>query len=241
MLRNIERFVARRAARIVVPSNYLKTVVAQWSIAKEKITVIPNSFEMPERIVTYEEARKLLGLNGSVIVSAGRFVPWKGFIVLIDAVAELAGKGRQLSSIIIGSGPMEKELQERISVLGVESYIRIVGQIAHEEMLAYLAAADVFVLHTGYEGFSHALLEAMAMGALVLTTAVGGNTELITNGENGFLMEYNNKGELVSAIASVLDMPVQERRRLALQAHVTAQQFTVARMVHKTAEFLKDC
>jgi len=238
LLRVIERFTARRAANIIVPSEYLKTVVARWGIAEDKITVIANSFEIPDYIISYRKAREMLGLKGHVVISAGRLVPWKGFDILISAVSTLIKKNIPLSLIIIGSGPLEKELRDAIIALDVGAYITCIGRVEHDEMLSFLAAADAFVLNTGYEGFSHALLEAMAMGTLVITTSVGGNPELITNKENGFLVEYNNQDQLAEAIKLVLDMDTEERERIVAHAQKTAEQFSATRMLSETARSL---
>ena len=237
-LRSIQRFTAHRAARIVVPSYYLKKVISMWGIPEEKIMVIPNSCEMPAALPSRVEARSAFKLHDFVIVSAGRLVPWKGFDVLIDAVGELVGRQMPLSLVIIGSGPMERELRCKIEEQGLGSRITLAGSVTHDTMLSYLAAADAFVLNTGYEGFSHALLEAMTMGTPVITTSVGGNPELITDNENGRLVEYNNRDQLRDAIASLVEMSSKERKRLATNARHTAQQFTTERMLRDTAQFL---
>ena len=236
ILRAIERFTARQAERIIVPSAYLKAVVMQWGIPKEKIIVIANSFETPSLMISREKARAMLGLHGRVLVSAGRLVAWKGFGVLLSVVADLIKKHTLLSLVIIGSGPLEKELRDAIIALDLQSYAQLIGQVSHDEMLTYLAAADAFVLNTGYEGFSHALLEAMAMGTPVITTSVGGNTELITHGKNGFLVEYNNQSQLADAIQLMFGMSLHRREGMITHACQTARQFTTARMLQETAE-----
>lgn len=237
LLRVIQRFTARRAAVIIVPSQYLKTVVARWGIAEKKINVIANSFEIPCHIISRRDARVMLGLTGRVVISAGRLVPWKGFGTLICAVNKLVKENMPLSLIIIGSGPLEKELRDAIMRSNAGTFIHCIGRVEHDEMLMFLAAADAFVLNTGYEGFSHSLLEAMAMGAPVITTAVGGNPELIVNKKNGFLVEYDNEDQLMEAMGFVLTMPAQERERIAIHARKTAEQFSTTRMLRETAEF----
>ena len=66
-----------------------------------------------------------------------------------------------------------------------------------------MAAADVFVLNSGYEGFSHQILEAMTAGVPVIATAVGGNKEVIKQGENGFMVKYQDEFNLIEAIKSL--------------------------------------
>ena len=78
--------------------------------------------------------------------------------------------------------------------------VRLLGRLAKSELTYWLAAADAFVLNSGYEGFSHQLLEAMQMGIPVISTRIGGNTELIEEGVSGLLVPYNDKAALSEAI-----------------------------------------
>lgn len=238
LLRRIQYYTAQRAGIIIVPSVYLKKVVKAWGISDKKIMVVSNSFEIPKKNIAFDTARHHLGLHGYVIVSAGRMVAWKGFAALIHAAAKLVSMGIPVSLIIIGSGPLEQELTYMIATLGVGSYVRMIGRVGHDEMLMYLVAADVFVLNTGYEGFSHALLEAMAMKTLILTTQVGGNPELIKDGVNGFLVEYNNKRQLVDSLIAIHAMSVEECNRMKECAYETARRFNTQRMLGETAQLL---
>ena len=133
---------------------------------------------------------------------------------------------------------MEQSLREKVKALGIESQIGLAGNVRHEELMAYLARADAFVLNTGYEGFSHAILEAMAMGTVVITTSVGGNSELIVDGENGFLVEFNNQAQIIERIDYVLRMSDEEREQIIIRAKETARQFTKDRMLKRTVELV---
>ena len=92
-------------------------------------------------------------------------------------------------------------------------------------MLEYFKAGDIFVLNTGYEGFSHFLLEAMAMEIPIITTKVGGNAELIENGKEGILVEYNNKEELNKKIIELVKDETLTNR-LVEQAKIKVAEFS---------------
>lgn len=243
LFRKIERFTTKMALRIVVPSHYLKTVVKRWGISEKKMSVVYNSFEIPAAITSEVETKKNYKDKKFVIISAGRLVPWKGFTTLIDAVAELGAEGAhgtdvRVSLVIIGSGPLEQQLRDHIHARGCEALVELIGNVDHAEMMKRLGAAHVFVLNTGYEGFSHAILEAMAVGTPVITTYAGGNPELITDHESGLLIEYNNKKQLVEAITSVMQMADIERKEMIRSAKEASRQFTKERMLKETAQFL---
>ena len=113
------------------------------------------------------------------------------------------------------------------------------GNLQHEKVLEYLAAADVFALNTSYEGLSHQILEAMAVGCPVVTTDVGGNPELIKDGESGFLVKFNDKNALKSTILKILnDMALAQK--LAENAQKKAGEFSKERMINETINLIKN-
>lgn len=238
LLRVIEHFVARRADIIITPSFYLKRVVAQWGVQDPKIKVIYNSFDIPEENVTRADARKKLGLEGTILISAGRMVPWKGFEMLIRLMPEIVFKTPDAKLIIIGSGPEKKNLELLAARHPLGAAIRFVGQLSHEELLTYLAAGDLFLLNTAYEGFSHLILEAMASGIPIITTTVGGNPELIKNGESGILLAYNDGEGFKNAIRELARS--HDRARLyAGAAKNRLERFTKEKMIEATISVLQ--
>ncbi len=144
-----------------------------------------------------------------LIVSAGRDVPWKGFATLREVVSEIP-----------------------------DTQLFIANSLPHDELITKIKQADVFVLNTGYEGFSHLLLEVMAAGTPIITTRVGGNLEIVEDGVNGVLVEYNNKQQLKSAIADLLSNP-DKARALAQNAKQTVQKFTTERMINELVQELE--
>jgi len=203
--RKVQRFVAQHADTIVVPSEYLKGIVKQWGVLNEKMKVIYNAFEPIIFNETKEHIRKKLGISGVILLSAGRLVPWKGFSVLIDVVAELKKEIPDIKLYIAGDGPEEKDLRFKIKDLRIENTVILLGRLAHGKLAEYIRAADIFVLNTGYEGFSHLLLEVMAIGTPVITTNVGGNHELIENQKSGLFVAYNDKTGIKNAMRSYLE------------------------------------
>lgn len=240
LLRAFERMVAKCADRIIVPSAYLKNVVALWGANPKMITIIPNAFNAPRNLPSRPEARDQLDLTGSIVVSAGRLVAWKGFAVLIQCMADLVARRPGLMLFIAGAGPQEGELQDLVRAHKLEGHIKFLGAISRSELVMYLRAADVFVLNTGYEGFSHTILEAMACGAPVVTTASGGNVELIRHGKNGFLAPYNDREKFTAAISEVLDMPSKMRAAISEEAEHTALQFSEERMIQGAVEIIRE-
>jgi glycosyltransferase involved in cell wall biosynthesis len=232
-LRKIQKFVAQNAKIIIVPSEYLKKIIIKWGIDSEKIKVIYNAFEKPELKISKEETRNKFNLSGTIIISAGRLVPWKGFSALIEIMPEILERIPEAKLIIIGDGPEFKNIKYQISNLKINKNIFLTGQISHDDVLLYFRAGDIFVLNTAYEGFSHFLLEAMAMGLPVITTKVGGNQEIIENGKNGSLVDYNNKDELKRAVIDLYNN-WDLRTRMAQNAKNKVMEFTKEKMINET-------
>lgn len=228
--KRIQTYVAQNAYRVVVPSKYMKKIVGAWGIDSEKIDVVYTSFEPDIVHGNRRTLRGLLRFRGKMIISIGRLVPWKGFTALIEIMPELIKRYADMRLFIVGSGPDMEVLEQRAKELNVEKYVSLGGKLDHDVMLRYIQAADIFVLNTGYEGFSHLLLEVMSVGTPIVTTNVGGNPELITHDKNGLFVGYNNKKQLMKAICQLLDSQGL-RKKLSDNAYSSLDHFTHEKMV----------
>lgn len=233
ILKRIQHLVARRAGRVIVPSEYLAGVVSNWGIDRKKITIVYNAHEHQEIKGSRDELRKELHLDGKVVLTVGRLVPWKGFKALIEIFPGVLKEAPDATLYIVGSGPDEDSLKKLISERNLESKVILLGQLPREVLLRYLKAADLFVLNTFYEGFSHQILEAMNVGTPIITTNVGGNPELITNGEEGVLVAYNNKKALTEKISGVMTGRITTASMVE-HAHKRSLEFTTERMIKET-------
>lgn len=234
----VQKKVVRSADKIITPSNYLKKIVQSWGAEAGKIKVIYNAVDfLPEAEISQEPAREKLGLQGKIILSVGRLVSWKGFDTLIKLMPELTKQDKDLKLVIGGDGPEAERLNKLVKKLKLESQVFLAGQIDRRDLPLYFKAADLFVLNTGYEGLSHVILEAMEARLPVITTNLGGNPELIRNGENGILVEYNNQKELAKAILGLLANP-ELREKYIQNSLKELQKFKVEIMINKIIQHL---
>jgi glycosyltransferase involved in cell wall biosynthesis len=237
-LRMIQTIVASHADRLIVPSQYLKGILAQWGVHVERISVVYNAFPGIGDLPDKEECRHRLRLSGTIILSAGRLVPWKGFDVLMAVFANVLPKFPDAELYIAGSGPWRLPLMNQITELGLEGKVVMLGNVEHHTLLEYVRAADCFVLNTGYEGLSHQLLEVLAVGTPIVTTRVGGNPELIEDSVTGRLVDYNDENALDHALDEVLVQP-DRANHFAVEGKKFVAQFTVLRMVEDTLMIFK--
>lgn len=200
LLRLTRDFLYRRADRVIVPSEFLKGIVAGWiSNREQSIEVIYNSIEPPQFKASEEDAEVDL-------VSVARLVSWKGIGMLIEVAKD---KGWTLN--VVGEGPLRQEL-ERAAGDCLGRSIRFLGHVPQEKIFEELARGRVFILNSSYEGLPHIVLEAMATPVPVVATSVGGTPETIQDGVDGFLVAYGDERQLVERIYTLLNSSDLRRR-----------------------------
>lgn len=237
-LKKIQTFVANGAEKIVVPSNYLKGIVGNWGVDTAKIFVIYNAFNAPHITAGREELRKALHFTGPTIVSAGRLVPWKGFPTLIDAFSKIKSMHHDAELFIIDDGPDKAFLESKVAELALESSVKFLGRMPQQELYKYIKAADVFALVSSYEGFSHLIIETLSIGTPIVTTPVGGNVEVIHDGENGLLVPFGDSEKTAGAIGRMLsDQSLRER--LSVNGKASVMKFTEDEMLNNLTAVLR--
>lgn len=205
LLQRLQSYVARRAHTVVAPSEYLAGIITTWGVPVSRIKVIYSQPEFAGSMLSRSDARKKLNIreDEELVVSAGRLVPWKGFEGVVDAVSRIRAD-RPVRLVIAGDGPARGELEAHVQFNRAEGFVTLLGQIPQQELTTWLAAADMTVLNTKYEGLSHLLLEAFVTRTPVITTPVGGNTELIEDEKTGLLVPYNDVDALAASITRLL-------------------------------------
>lgn len=234
----VQTWVVNHAGQVIVPSRYLKGVVVKWGVHEDRIKVIYSALYPLEVKGTRAELRKEFEYPYPTIVSAGRLVPWKGFGVLIDVVAKLRHYFPQIALVIVGDGEEKVSLEEKVARLKLSPHVWFTGSVTKEALGATIKAADLFVLNTAYEGLSHQLIEVMEIGTPIVTTRAGGNPELITDGVNGYLVEFNDTEALTKNIMHLLNHP-ESHERLTQSARVHVKRFSQAVVVKEIVLLLK--
>lgn len=237
LLHKLQCRVCKNAHGIIVPSKYVAELVSGWGIPKEKIHVVYNGVDFKPSEFSKEEARRELGIFGHIIVSIGRLIPLKGFRMLIKIMPKILEINQAFRLVIVGDGPDRNVLESMVRNLNLGNKVHLVGKKNQSDLAIYLASADMFVLNTMTEGFSHQVLEAMKAGVPVITTAVGGNKEVVTQGENGFLVRYNDEFNLVEAVRSLWQDPAL-RDEFVKNGKKTVERFSVEKMYEETLKLL---
>ncbi|GAK53754.1 glycosyl transferase group 1 [Candidatus Moduliflexus flocculans] len=197
----------RRVSTVITPSRYLKSLVQGWGVPENRVQVIYNAVEeLPPNLLSRQEIRQRFGFSedDKFVITVGRLVKWKGIAQLIEVVASL---DESVKLLILGDGPEKNMLTELATQRDVAGRIIFGGKAERSFTLSAIRAADVFVLNTGYEGFSHVLLEAMQVGTPIITTNVCGNPELVAHNQNGILIPVGDIEALHSALQRIFSQP----------------------------------
>jgi colanic acid/amylovoran biosynthesis glycosyltransferase len=155
--------------------------------------------------------------SAPLIVSIGRLIEKKGFSDLIEACRLLAERGVDFRAEIIGEGPLESALRAQIGAAGLTKSVALVGPQPQEEVVHRLAQCAVFALPCvadtggGMDNLPTVIMEAMAAARPVVSTAIAGVPEMVSDGATGFLVAEHDPAALAAALARLLADPALAR------------------------------
>ncbi len=217
-----ERELAQNCDRIIATTEREKNVLVEvCGASPERVGVVPcgvnpRLFRPIERAV----AKAKVGLGTEkVVLFVGRIEPLKGIDILMHAFASLPSKEDTKLVIIGGDEESDDEINElsRLSDrLQMQELVTFPGAVSHELMPYYYNAADVCVVPSHYESFGLVALEALACGTPVVATDVGDLTNIIRDGETGYVITDHSADSLSEKIAEVLAWPKRSARRTKL-------------------------
>jgi L-malate glycosyltransferase len=183
-----------------------------------RLRMIPNAVDLSR----FEAERRP---SGDVVRVAyvGRLRRVKGVGVLLDAWRLLAGEGGA-RLVIAGDGDQRAELEAQLDRLGLRDTVELAGEVA--DVSGVLRETDVYVQPSFMEGMPNSVLEAMAASLPIVATRVGGNQDLVTDGDNGLLVPPGDAAALAAAIRRLIRDPALARR-MGARARARVEQFGV--------------
>jgi glycosyltransferase involved in cell wall biosynthesis len=235
LLRRVEPLGNRLADVILVNSDAVRRDVERterhWEGKFRKIYngVAPIEPWAPDEAMAF---RRREGIPDDTLVAlcVSNFYPYKGHEELVEAVAKVVPMYPNVIFLMVGrdSGTVEAT-KARVRERGIERSVRFVG--SRTDVPDLLRASDLFVHPSREEGFSNAILEAMAAGLPVVACDVGGNPEAIVDGETGRLVPPRNAVAFASAVAELLADPEKRKAMGEAGRHRATERFSLDRMV----------
>lgn len=213
--------VCPRFDHLIVPSKYNERYLSEEMDIKTDISVVPATTDINK----FEPSS---GCVSGRLLTIGRLVEKKGYEYAIDAVSQLNEWGYDVEYHIIGSGGREDLLRDRVREREIESHIEFLGNVSDERLERELQEAELFMLpcviasNGDRDVAPVALKEAMAMQTACISTTVSAIPELITDGNDGILVEPNDASALANSIAKLVDNP-KRRKTLAENGRKTVE------------------
>ena len=238
----MERWTARLwCRRLIVVSNLLRDEIAEWfGVPRKKVVAIPNGIDTarfrPQPGFDAAEVKRELFGEGDyrMVANVARLVPQKGQRILVEAAAQVAATRPDVRFAFVGDGPLRDEVTALATERGIANKIVITG--IRPDVPRILAASDLFVLSSIWEGMPLSLLEAMAAGCPAVATSVGGVAEVLDHGKVGLMVPPNDPEALARAIGECLDHPNQARQRAADAQAFAEQKYGMETMIRKWEE-----
>lgn len=235
----LRRLHAPLVGRYVTVSRSLRDyLVERVGIRPDRITTICNGVDTDKfRPADHEPAGLLperLSGDGLVIIgTVGRLQPVKDQQTLLRAFADVVHAGRGAAAtarlVVVGDGPLLDTLTQLAQSLGIAHLTWFPGD--RTDIAQLLQSMDVFVLPSLAEGISNTILEAMATALPVIATRVGGNVELVQDGESGCFFDPGDATTLERLLARYLDDPRTRRRHGDRSRQLAIENFSLKAMV----------
>jgi glycosyltransferase involved in cell wall biosynthesis/protein-tyrosine-phosphatase len=221
------------ADRIVAVSRHASTVLGRSGYPQTRLVPIHNGIDAGRvrAARAAAEVRRAFGVHDDelLIGTAGRLTEVKGQQYLLEA-ARLILQEAKARVVLVGSGPLRRDLVARAAALGIERACLFIDPLIDNTAGVFdlIAAFDIFVLPSLSEGSPMALLEAMALGRPIVATAVGGVPEIIIDGETGLLIQPRNEQALAGAC-----LELARNRAWAATLGAAARRVVEARFSHE--------
>jgi glycosyltransferase involved in cell wall biosynthesis len=234
------KFILRSVRTVIVKEKESANRLTRYANQVE-IVILPNGVDQSRFMLNRRECRKSIGLRRGekMILYVGRLHPVKNVGALIAAFARVHRHFHDVKLFIVGAGP---ELSNLIKLAGnkhISGSIIFVGRVSPNDVPRFMVAADVFVLPSISEGSPSVVLEALAAGVPVLASNVGGVPDLVRNGQEGFLFEPGDLGQMTDLLSLVLrSHPL--RKKMSKNARDRASHFPLTRTHEKILKISLD-
>ncbi len=216
-LNYIKKFTIKRLRSVVVVSQAMKEKVLSLGAEKKNVHVIPMGVDLKNKFVL-----GAIAIKKRAILFVGRLVEKKGLKFLIYAFSEILKKYSDASLVIVGKGPEEKNIKNLISKYQIESSVKLMGAVAHDDLHKLYQSHELAVFpfiedSTGdMEGFGLVMVEAMGCGCAVVASDLPAVNDIIIDNETGLLVEQKNPSDIVKKVSFLFDNN-EIRNKLSLQ------------------------
>ena len=242
--RILESLLTRCIDKVITVSEFGKKIIMErLSFPEEKVTTILNGIDQEDIKHPGRDnlVRERLGIKSleKVVGIVGRFTEQKGYRYFAEAASIVKKEIKNIKFLLVGDGPLRKEIERLINLLNLVDNIIFTGY--REDVYPLLEIVDIFVMPSIYEGgLPLAIQEAMLMKKPVIATNIGGNNEIVLDGETGILVPSSDSVSLAKAIILLLKDKKRAEKLGEKGARRIKEYFSSALMVKKTEKLYED-
>jgi glycosyltransferase involved in cell wall biosynthesis len=191
--------------------------VGEGIVPKKLLSVVPNGVDTDRYGKVppgqRETLRRSLGLERQFVwLAVGRFEIAKDYPNMLRAFAKVRDRHPDTVLLLVGRGSLQEETEAQARALGLDTAVRFVG--VRDDVPEIMSIADAYVMSSAWEGMPMVLLEGAAAGLPIVATSVGGNREVVSEGESGFLVPPRSHDDLAAAMLRLMALPDAQRRAM---------------------------
>ncbi len=214
-------------------------IAGKLGLSPERFTVIYNGIDCARYAIRADRKEVFEGLaipaDAPIVTMVASLTRQKNYPMFLNTAQKAKAAGLPVHFVIVGSGMLQDALIELARRLEVTDRVHFAG--LRKDVPQVLAASDIFLFTTDYEGFPNALLEAMAAGLPVITTDFAGVKELVTGPDVGTIVPLNDAEAAVTAIRNCLEDPERADAVGRNAQRFIQATFAMSVMVEKTIAF----
>lgn len=232
----LKRVLIKSASNYLASGSLAAQTLKAYGAESKKITnyhftsLFKN--EINDEITSHEAQRQLretldIPTGGKIVLTVGRYIPLKGFELVIEALAQLNDKNIYL--YMLGEGPMRSHYEQLITKYNLQNQIFLTGEQSKENVLSYCKASNVLVLPTlTTDVWGLVINEAMSCGLPVITSdRVGAAYDMVKDNETGYMVSAGSSSEIANALNKVFN----QNDVLSINALKMAKRYTIEQMV----------
>src|SRR3989344_9498339 len=226
--------------KVVTVSEYVRRyLVEEKGIPAHKVVSIPTGIDIdrfnPDVVKAVPREELGIAADARIVGTVAILRRKKGHHILLDAIPIVLREFPETVFLFAGDGPQRKNIEERISELGIGNNVKLLG--LRNDIPEILKTIDLFVLPTLQEALGTSFIEAMAMGKPVVGTKAGGVPEVVKDGISGILVEPENPAALAGAIISLLRNRERMRQMGDAGRKIVEENYSIDVMVKRLYDF----
>lgn len=211
---HFDKMINSKSTTVIALSNESREfILSKEGVSPDKVKLVHHGLNIAE--VTSQDSndveffRKPWKLEGKTVVgTVSRFIPWKGYLDILEVVKKVSAINPDVLFLFCGSGEQEQIIREKVKSLQLSEFVVFTGPIPPGKMGSLYGTMDIFLHAARHEPFGLVIAEAMLNGLPIVSTPTGAAGDAVISGEHGYLCEYGNTQSLADSILKLTETEI---------------------------------